>query len=602
MSMEEIIIGLNLSHNSSCSIHKIDGILISALEEERLTRRKNESSFPINSIKKLLSDKSLGSNIKVSKIVIGSHRDPNDQKLSKWYQLFNPSASVNTENQKNKIIPGELNSFKNVTQKYTDSRTYVEDQIWLAVEELGVEKKSFKLDWVAHHDAHSASGAIGAPWHSQFAERLSFSLDGVGDNESGVVQIFTSSGHVRDLVRIPHTQSYGLAYSEVTKRYGFKSNRHEGKITGLAGFGEYSAAVEYLLNCIKASDGKPDILVVRNKFNWLINRVNAKARGIKFKIPTSLENMIDVATSLSPKYADLAFAIQFVIEERITEIVKYWVRTTGIREVTLSGGVFSNVKVNQRIAELDELSRVFVFPNMGDGGLSAGGVWRSLFDQGSLSKKPMFDNMFLGPNSSLSRVLSSEDVKKQEFSDLTALHRRVAELLNKGYIVGSCIGRMEFGPRALCNRSILAAPFDSKINEVLNARLERTEFMPFAPVILPEFINEVFELNKHKSLVPFDYMTMTCRVKAKWQTKIPAVVHIDGTARPQIINQSSSPTIYSILTEFFKLTGSPVLINTSFNTHEEPIIENLDQALSAMKKNKVDFIFDETSIYTSKNI
>lgn len=110
---------------------------------------------------------------------------------------------------------------------------------------------------------------------------------------------------------------------------------------------------------------------------------------------------------------------------------------------------------------------------------------------------------------------------------------------------------MEFGPRALCNRSILAAPFDSNINEVLNSRLERTEFMPFAPVILLELIDEVFELNKHKSLVPFDYMTMTCRVKAKWQTKIPAVVHIDGTARPQVINQSSSSTMFAILTEFF---------------------------------------------------
>lgn len=593
--------GLNLSHNSSCSIHKKDGVLIFALEEERLTRRKNESSFPINSIRRLLLDKSLNADIKVSKIVIGSHRDPNDQKISKWYQLFNPSASINTENFKNKIIPGGLNSFRSVTQKYSDSRSYVEDQIWLALSEFGIEKKSFKLDWVAHHDAHSASGAFGAPWHSQFAERLSFSLDGVGDNESGVVQIFNSSGHVRDLVRIPHTQSYGLAYSEVTKRYGFKSNRHEGKITGLAGFGEYSAAVEYLLNCIKVSDGKPDILIAKDKFNWLLNRIYVKARSTKFKTPTSLENMIDVATSLSPKYADLAFAIQWVIEERITEIIKYWVRITGIRDVTLSGGVFSNVKVNQRIAELDELNRVFVFPNMGDGGLSAGGVWRSLFDQGSLSKKPMFDNMFLGPDSSLNRVLLSEDVNKQEFSDLTTLHRRVAELLNKGYIGGSCIGRMEFGPRALCNRSILAAPFDSNINDVLNSRLERTEFMPFAPVILLEFIDEVFELNKHKSLVPFDYMTMTCRVKAKWQTKIPAVVHVDGTARPQVINQSSSSTMFAILTEFFKLTGSPVLINTSFNTHEEPIIENIDQALSAMLKGKVDFVFDETSIYTSKN-
>lgn len=593
------ILGLNLSHDSSCSLHTVDGKVVGALEEERFTRRKNEASFPTNSINRLLQGVKNDSNNKITKIVIGSHRSPKDVSIQIWHQIFNPPRHPGWPSQPHIVAPGSHKEINQLNSKFSDSATYVNYEISKALSELGLSYLP-ELVWVAHHDAHVASGAIGAPWRSNVEKILAFSLDGSGDDESGAVQVY-KQGSVSDLIRIPFTKSLGLVYSEVTARYGFKRHRHEGKITGLAALGSISPAVKYLLDCIEIKDGSPEIHISRSELTWILNRVLVKMKVSKFKRPQSVERMIEVATSLSPNYPDLAFAIQEVIEIRIVELVKFWIQQTKIRDISLAGGVFSNVKLNQKIAELDEVKKVFIFPNMGDGGLSTGGVWRHLQDEGNLSSDVLFEDMYLGSSTTSKLDVLPEGLSQITYKKSTDSHEKIAQLLAQGFIGGSCLGRMEFGPRALGNRSILASPFDTRINQVLNERLNRTEFMPFAPVVLAEHASQIFDLTRHESLIPFQYMTMTCNVRPEWISKIPAVVHSDLTARPQIITRESNPLIYSILLSFYQLTKVPILVNTSFNAHEEPIIETLNQAIKSLTSNKVDFVFNENSIFFSDN-
>jgi len=597
MMVKKIVVGLNLSHDSSCTFHDENGRILLALAEERFTRRKNEQSFPIHALEAGFDELKRNENFEISHVVIGSHRNPLESKFSKWYQYFNPPSYPGWPNEINKVPPGDLHLIQLASKKFlSDSKNYVEHQIRFKFSENNLNLDQSQIIWLSHHDAHSASGAFGAPWRNESKETLSFSLDGLGDDESGVVQLFTPNGFISDLTRIPGTDSLGLVYSAVTEKYGFKKNRHEGKITGLAALGNDSAIVTFLFSSIKIINGVPRIDLNRGKLKSIIKSMFNKTGLISYTTHSARERLIETASSMSPNYADLAYAIQEVIEVRICEFVEYWIRKTNVKNLTFGGGVFSNVKVNQRVAELHQVDKVFIFPNMGDGGLAAGGVWRYLSDKNKLSHTNLFSDMYLGPTKKPNTAVPL-GIKFLKFANLSDLSIHISKLLASGLIGGSFIGRMEFGPRALCNRSILASPFDHKINLELNSRLKRTEFMPFAPVVLHEFARDIFELDKFGSLDPFKYMTITCNVRNSWRDKIPAVIHVDGTARPQFLNADTNPIVFEILQEFLKLTSVPVLVNTSFNTHEEPITECLEQAFDALLDNKVDFIFDEENLY-----
>lgn len=329
---------------------------------------------------------------------------------------------------------------------------------------------------------------------------------------------------------------------------------------------------------------------------WVLNRILARAKFAK-KVPMSIERLVEEATSLTVNYPDLAFAIQNVIESRIVEIVDFWIARTGLYNISLSGGVFSNVKINQRVAEESKARQVYTFPSMGDAGLAVGGVFRDLIDRQKLDSTLKFQDMFLG---SIPHGISTKDGTEVIFDESDTKESAIdylVDLLVQGKTIGTCIGRMEFGPRALGNRSILAAATDSAINQKLNRKLNRTEFMPFAPIVLEDFASEVFELENFLDLTPFSYMTMTCRVRTTWRARVPAIVHADGTARPQIINGQQSNILNSLLRAYFEKTGIPLLVNTSFNAHEEPIIESLDSALNALRANRVDVVWDGASVF-----
>ena len=265
----------------------------------------------------------------------------------------------------------------------------------------------------------------------------------------------------------------------------------------------------------------------------------------------------------------------------------------------MAGGVFANVKINQRISEHPLVKDVQVFPNMGDGGIALGGIWQYLQAQGELQQGDLYRSMHLAPISTFSiekelhELSSDSSLKVTPFNTENEKYQTAAEWISKGKLVALHEGPMEFGPRALGNRSLLLDPRDTSIQVSVNKKLQRTEFMPFAPMILEEDFFEWFDITPTQTLTPFKYMTMTCNVKRDKVHLIPAVVHVDGTARPQTVNRSENKSSYGILVEFKKRTGIPVLVNTSLNIHEEPINNNLSDSVKALKREVIDCIISE---------
>jgi carbamoyltransferase len=262
--------------------------------------------------------------------------------------------------------------------------------------------------------------------------------------------------------------------------------------------------------------------------------------------------------------------------------------TTGIRRVVLSGGVFANVKLNQRIAELESVRDIYVFPAMGDEGLALGAALYGLSRKNSM--KPFrFQNLYFGPeftDQEIESELKKNGLNYHRYSD-SELAIKVADLLSNGKVVALFRGRMEFGPRALGHRTILFQTTDVTVNDWLNRRLKRTEFMPFAPVTLEEESKRCYR-NVENCLYSSRFMTITLDC-LPWMKEIsPAVVHLDGTARPQIISREQEPFYYDILQRYFEKTGIPSLINTSFNMHEEPIVCSPADAVKAIQSGQMD--------------
>jgi len=313
-----------------------------------------------------------------------------------------------------------------------------------------------------------------------------------------------------------------------------------------------------------------------------------------------------VGSFFRSKYSreDIAAAAQKHFENIVLEIIGLHLRRTGKRKLLLAGGLFGNVKLNQRLNELPEVEYLFVHPGMGDEGLPVGAALALAADRGEAVLKRIRD-VFWGPDFSDADVrgaLASDAFDAERFSveRRDAIDLKVASLLAGHKIVARCNGPMEYGPRALGARSILGSPADAAINDTLNRRLDRSEYMPFAPVVSAERCAEIFEVNGVNRYA-MRFMTITCKVRPGWAEKIPAVVHIDGTARPQVIERAHNPLYHDILDAFTRRSGLPVLINTSFNVHEEPIINTPAECATALREGRIDYVATERAVYAAPN-
>lgn len=414
-----------------------------------------------------------------------------------------------------------------------------------------------KLKRVEHHTSHAAN----AYYNSSYDQALIVTLDGYGSGLAGSIST-GRDGKIERVHGLEYPHSLGTFYESVTSALGFKPSRHEGKIVGLAAYGD------------------PEVLgdLLRKRFVY----VNG---GFRIVEPNNMYFSRLLAAQF-PKI-DVAAAYQRVLEEVAVAYVSKYLKKFGLKNLVLSGGVVANVKLNQRLREIEGVEGIFIHPNMGDGGCGTGAALAEF--AGSAATRQRLHDVYFGPEYSANEIAEALKRAQLPFTQYKPIEPKIAMLLASGKVVARFDGRMEYGPRALGHRSILYHAKEPAVNQWLNQRLGRTEFMPFAPATLYEHRHANYK-NIDGADYAAEFMTITFDCTPSMLRDCPAAVHVDGTARPQLVSAEGSPGFHRILTEYYKLSGIPSVINTSFNMHEEPIVCSPDDAIRAFMQGNLDYL------------
>tara|TARA_B100000809_G_scaffold210403_4_gene213707 strand:- start:757 stop:2559 length:1803 start_codon:yes stop_codon:yes gene_type:complete len=439
---------------------------------------------------------------------------------------------------------------------------------WVAEMGLG----GIRVHWLDHHFSHAAS----AYYTSGKRDALIITADGQGDGLSAAVYV-GRDGELTPLTEIVRNYSIGILYTTVTVGLGYKATRHEGKITGLAAFGDPQRTYDFYAGLIQARNG-----TIVAPYN---DRFYYPPHPEIVPFPEIWSHVFEPAFD-GVSREDISAGLQKRVEDVTSELVRFWVERTGVGDVCLAGGFFANVRVNQEVLETDGVSSVFVFPAMGDGGLAVGGALHVYAQErkrsGAGYEPTRIDDVYWGPSYSNDEIQAALDEAKLVYEFHDDIESVIARTLADGEVVARFHGRMEFGPRALGNRSILYQPTDPSVNDWLNEKLRRTEFMPFAPSTLREEADKNY-INEKRCTYPAEFMTITYDCHDEMKAKCPAVVHVDGTARPQLVSEASNASYWKVIKEYQALTGLSSIINTSFNIHEEPIVCSPYDAVRAFK-------------------
>jgi carbamoyltransferase len=545
------ILGVSDGMNGGVALIE-DGRLRYVVQEERLTRKKMATGFPRESISRVLEDTGIRPS-EIDAVAVAT--------INEFFR--EPAVAYDGWLMREQTRLKEL--MLNVSSVVTRvggappllKRGYYEIKTLLGGSRRRVIKQRLREDWgftcpiefINHHFAHACS----AYFTSGFDDATVITKDGAGDNHcSHVYEV--RGGRFRRLWQVDSFDSVGNYYAYVTHLCGFKAQKHEGKITGLAAYGE-PTYLDVLRKFVAYRDGST--ANTGQVFYW------AAVKALQKALPNPFSK------------EDLAASVQKLLEEVCCAYVSHWVERTGCRNVALAGGVFANVKLNQYVHELEHVDSVFIHPGMGDEGLAVGAAL-ALAAQHNAGSGPelrsaALDDVYFGPGFGEKQI--AEEIERQglEAEYVADMESRIAGLLAQGRVVARFDGRLEYGPRALGNRSVLYQPTDPTVNDWLNKKLRRTEFMPFAPVTLEGYADQCYE-GMDGARYPAQFMTITFDCTKWMKENCPAVVHVDGTARPQTINERTNPSYYRIVDEYRKLTGLPSIINTSFNMHEEPIV------------------------------
>lgn len=595
------ILGVHVGHDASVSVLH-DGVPVLCLSEERLSRLKGHRGFPHQSLAFALSSLSLRAR-DISVIALDTRdllRSSGRARLLQYVARNSTERLRATALRGLAATRGVISGFREV-----DTASSASDPIRAFLGTHGVDSPRVRV--FDHHDCHAAAAFELSP----FDEALFVTSDARGDGRSASIG-FASIAQRTALRSISDRASLGQFFGAVTSYLGFTPNRHEGKVMGLAGsgdacvighqfeklirwdsrFGTYELALPEAFRIEVAGHWPGGAggaeLSVREQF-FLLRQPCRDIAEYKARWLGTLRYLEAVTAGLCRE--DVAAGAQHLLETTIERFVRAHHPGKAPMPVVLSGGVFANVHVNRAVSNLPMVSDVFVQPAMGDEGLSLGAAllaWRQ--QSGEPWRKPAaVGHTFLGPSFSRPRIEGACRRVSDSARVVSYTPAEIAERIREGAIVGLFQGAMEFGPRSLGNRSILATPTDHRIPARLNARLGRSEFMPFAPSVLAEHADTYFEF-PGRSHEASNYMTIAYPVRPEVRARIPAVVHVDGTARPQLVHRQTNPFFYAIIEEFFRLTGIPLVLNTSFNAHEEPIVCSPEDALAALRSGRVDVI------------
>ena len=548
-------------HDSAASLLK-DGHVIAAVEEERFSRIKFDDGFPKLAIDWCLKDGGITPD-QIDSVAFY------DKPVLKFERLLDNYISV---------APRGLNSFLDVIPKWLHKRLWLKNDIKKHLKGFGGE-----IVFPEHHISHAAYSFFTSP----FDESAILTVDGVG--EWTTTSFGTAKNNRIQLtndIRWPH--SIGLFYSAFTYFLGFKVNEGEYKLMGLSSYGQpkyFDLILDELIDL--KDDGSIHLNMKYFAFTYdkvMTNTKFAELFGI------SRRNGGEEARQI---HFDIGASAQKVLETIILKMANHIYKETSMKNLCLGGGVGLNGVANYRLLKESPFENIHIPPSPGDAG-SAVGCAQYLYyihqkNQRMVemdNSKRIRENVYVGPSFSNDDIVDFLDGAKIQYQKLDKIQllEKTAKLISEGNIIGWYQGKMEWGPRALGNRSILADPRDANMKDILNEKIKHREsFRPFAPSILEEFASEYFDID-----VPSPYMLMVAKVKKP--ESIPAVTHVDGTGRLQTVSKDSNPLYYELINQFYKITGTPVIINTSMNVMGEPIVNTPEQAYSMIIKTDMDYL------------
>ena len=583
-----IILAISDSHESHACI-LINGKIVSAIAEERLSRLKTDSGYPYKSIEKVIVEAGIKKN-EIDLVVLAG------EKAGLFHTLLKPSAQFsiqdwiyqNEKYWKPKLIEGkslsfvdDFNLFKNKipnikknpyyelvseVKKYPKKNPFkILQKIRKKVisKQLGISSE--KIIFIRHEECHQYYG-----YYSQASFKsnaLIFTIEGGGDDSSATISL-AKKGKIQEKYKT-NKASLGRLYRYITLLLGMKPTQHEYKVMGLAPYGSKFHG-EASLNHFRKYDK-----VVKDK---IINQKNFK--DVYYSSQKALEGQ---------RFDGIAWGLQNYLEEVLVKWVENNIKKYKIKDVILSGGVAQNIKAMQALINSKNINSVWAGPISGDGSLAIGAAWAAC-NKFSKDKIHGLSNVYLGSKMKEEDISLELNKYKKKYKLINNYNAKdVAKWISEGNIIARCEGRMEFGQRALGNRSILADPRKPETVERINKKIKYRDFwMPFTPTICYEDCKKYLK-NKKNIYSPF--MTMAYDLQKGLAEQLPAVVHpADKTCRPQMLKENDNYEYYKIIKEFEKISKHPVLLNTSYNLHGEAIVETPAQALDTFKKSDIDIL------------
>jgi carbamoyltransferase len=583
------ILGISAYYHDSAAALILDGEIVSAVQEERFTRKKHDPSFPRNAIEYCLNEQE----IKLSDV---DYIVFYDKPLLKFERLLETYLSY---------APYGFKSFINAMPIWLKDKLFLKSTLKQELSELGgISKNTLApLLFTQHHQSHASSAFFPSP----FNESAILCLDGVGEWASTSVW-FGKGNKLNPQWEITFPHSLGLLYSAFTYYTGFKVNSGEYKLMGLAPYGEPEYVNLILDNLIDLKDDGSFKLDM-SYFNYAtgLTMTNSKFDNLFGGGPRKTESEV------TQKEMDIARSIQVVTEEIVLRLARTIHSESGLNNLCLAGGVALNCVANGRLLREGPFKNIWVQPAAGDAGGAIGAalsIWYEYLEQPRYAdeKNDQMKGSYLGgrfTNLEIGSYLNSIGAKYQELPD-NELMDQLADILSNEKVVGWFNGRMEFGPRALGGRSIIGDPRSRKMQSTMNLKIKyRESFRPFAPAVIAEKVGEWFEIDR-----PSPYMLMVAPVSSKrriamsmqnrqlfgidklniTRSEIPAVTHVDYSARIQTIHRETNPRFYALIERFEQYTDCPILINTSFNIRGEPIVYNPEDAYRCFMRTEMDYL------------
>lgn len=576
-----LVLGIHVKHDASVALCSSDGI-VAAIAEERISRIKHHCGFPRQALEQVLKTAGVSpadiSAVAFSgrRILYPEHKNTHSIDAA-GKQIAEKSALQSKMREWAKVV---LYDKDDISKKETEDP--FPERHWLRFEtylkEIWLMREAVPFYYIAHHRAHASS----AFRLSGFSEACVVTLDGVGDGLCGTIYKGYSDGRMQLLRSSAAKDSLGHFYQAITEALGFVPVDGEYKTMGLAAFANAKGENPFK-DIVRVEDG-----VLRSRMHWKLRDFN-KTHPDK-AVPNPLASIAQAdefkkyLDTLSRE--DFSFFAQEQCEKNMVEYVRDAMRLAESKNIAAAGGVMLNVKGNSRIRDEVKPDNFFVFPDSGDSGLSAGAAMEALYQMGALKGQAVFSNPYLGHEFSAEEMRAAVDLSaaSHNLSVISATPAVIVDKLLEGKVIGTFQGRLEMGPRALGNHSVLADPRSSAVKDRINKILKGREwFVPFAPSLMEEEAARFWEGGGE-----YRYMTFAVPANDFAKKEVPAVVHVDGTMRPQMVSKVWNPWFYDILKEFKSRTGIGLLLNTSFNRHGLPIVGSPKDAMEHLVNGWVD--------------